>query len=80
VKWTFALLLVACATAIPNPYAHNELVECPAQMTREQAESGIVRCRAECASWNRDMMQYTYDCKCVCKPAVGASPYRSNQL
>lgn len=63
------VLLLALAGCATNRYAYDEAAECPSHMSQEQWESGVVRCRADCASWGRNFYQYLTDCRCVCQPA-----------
>lgn len=75
------ILGAACATV--SPYAYDEAAECPAHMTSEGHESGVVRCRAMCSSYARDFADYTSDCKCWCAPASGshrAAPTYTNPM
>lgn len=62
-------LLSACATV--NPYAYEESERCPEVMSDSQIKSGEVRCRAMCASYARDYVQFAEDCKCFCAPPGG---------
>lgn len=71
-----ALMFTACATTrldYGNPAA-----KCPSPMSEDQAASGRVQCRAECASWARDMVIFDDECHCICTPApTQSSPYKS---
>lgn len=63
------LVLSACAT---NRFAYNEAESCPGpQMSKDQMDSGAVRCRAMCSSYARDFASYDTDCRCRCAPAHG---------
>jgi hypothetical protein len=64
-----ALLAVSCATT--NPYAYDEADACPPNMSEEQHESGVVRCRAMCSSYAREFAEFDAECKCRCAPATG---------
>jgi len=56
-------LLMGCATA-----KYDEAASCPGpNMTEPEYKSGYVRCRAECASWGRDIYAYDDACRCICK-------------
>ena len=58
-----ALLLVGCATTAPRsmgPYGPRPLPE--------EMPQGRVECRAQCASLNRDYVNYDYDGACICTP------------
>lgn len=68
-------LLLGCAT-VGHGYA--EMDQCPALMTEEQRESGIVRCRSMCSSYARDFAEFDAECKCRCAPATGGG-YRPKQ-
>jgi hypothetical protein len=68
------LLMVSCARV--NKYAYEELDGCPAPMSEEQHESGVVRCRALCSSYARDFAEFDADCKCRCAPSGGGG-YRA---
>ena len=72
-------LVSACATvgSNTNPYAYEEAPSCPARMDSQQFESGLVRCRALCSSYARDVDRFDKDCKCYCKPARGAPVYKN---
>lgn len=58
----FILLCLSCATV---PTADGD---CPRSMTDAEQRDGYYRCRAECASWGRDVIEYRRDCACVCTP------------
>lgn len=58
------LLLVGCA----HSSRWEEANECPARMNADEVASGVVRCRAMCASVNADYSRYDSACKCWCLP------------
>jgi hypothetical protein len=62
-----ALVLSGCA----HVSDYDSAPTCPTHMTEEQKASGRVQCRAECASWARDMIEFDDECRCIC-----AQPHR----
>lgn len=63
------VLLVSCAS--PARYAYQETEMCPAVMSEQEHNSGVVRCRAMCSSYARDFAEFGSDCRCRCAPAGG---------
>jgi hypothetical protein len=72
-----SLLLLSCAPT--NRYAYAEMDACPAPMSEEQHESGVVRCRAMCSSYARDFGEFDSDCKCRCGPSGGGQYQKPSQ-
>ncbi len=57
-KYLIAVLLTNCAT-VQSPEGYLP--------TPEQMPQGRVQCRALCASYAREYVEYRYDGKCVCR-------------
>lgn len=68
------LLTVSCVT-IPSDGDMTDLPGCPARLSDEEQRSGFVQCRAMCASYGRDIVEFNHECKCVCtQPLKPKSP------
>lgn len=67
------LLLIGCATTNQGGSAEGE---CPKRMTELEQRSGWVQCRAECASWGRNIVEFDSECRCICtQPVHQGTPY-----
>lgn len=71
------LALAACATVAPsgNSPEYDNPGPCPSEMTEQQQRSGYYQCRAECASWGRNIVEFDSHCRCICtQPVHPGSP------
>lgn len=74
-KKVLAAVLLSGCISIPSNGDMTELPGCPAHLSDEEQRSGFVQCRAMCASYGRDIVEFNHECKCVCtQPVKPKSP------